>query len=346
MFLKLLSQIYIMLRFDLRLWQVLEMRLDKSMTLEEIGQHFGVTRERIRQIERRAWNQFVKHSRLITHVLDLLEKNIKVKNAYNRDELISHVLDILQKGQFVGSESEVRCLILLVRALVFLEPHNEERGMIEKRWPRFSFMACKLDPIVTKHIRATIYAAEEKERKRRRKLSYTELSLMILKDEGKPLHWKEIADRAYHFGHRESFNSTALYNSLMNHPKLFVRVNAGTYALSEWGINEAEYYQEIIASLFREERKALSSESIYHRVNEKRQIKRTTLIMLLDMYPRFYKSLENTYGLRAWLSPREKQTLRTPEWLVEDIESFKRLINASLRGYDIENMIKLDLVQD
>ena len=42
--------------------------------------------------------------------------------------------------------------------------------------------------------------------------------------------------------------------------------------------------------------------------------------MLLDMYPRFYKSLENTYGLRAWLSPREKQTLRTPEWLVESLD--------------------------
>lgn len=74
MFLKLLSQIYIMFRFDPRFWQVLEMRLDKSMTLEEIGQHFGVTRERIRQIERRAWDQFFNHSRLITPIFDWLEK--------------------------------------------------------------------------------------------------------------------------------------------------------------------------------------------------------------------------------------------------------------------------------
>jgi len=251
------------------------------------------------------------------------------------------MLDILQTGQFVGSESEVRYLVLLVRALVFLDPDIEARGMIEKRWPRFSFMVCKLDPVVIKHVRATIYSAEQKERKR--KLSYRELSVMILKDEGKPMHWKEIADRAYHFGHRESFNSTAVYNSLMNHPKLFVRVNAGTYALSEWGINEAEYYQEIIASLLREEKKALSSESIYHRVNEKRKIKRATLIMLLDMYPRFYKSLENTYGLRAWLLPREKQTLRTPEWLVESLDSYKRLEQANQRGYDVVSMIRLDL---
>lgn len=332
-----------MLRFDPRFWRILEMRLDNSMTLEEIGQHFGVTRERIRQIERRAWNQFNNHSRLVIPFLDLLEKNIKVKNATKRDELISHILDILHEGQFVGNESEVRYFVLLIRALVFLDPNGDGKGMIEKRWPRFSFMACKLDPVVIKHVHAAIYSVEEKERKR--KLSYKDLALMILKDEGKPLHWKEISDRAYHSGHRETFNSTALYNSLMNNPKIFVRVDAGTYALNDWGVGEAEYYQEIIASLLREEGRALSSESIFHRVNEKRQIKRTTLIMLLDLYPRFYKSLENTYGLRAWLPPREKQTLRTPEWQVEELDSYERLAQASLKGYDVESMLQLDVIK-
>jgi hypothetical protein len=166
---------------------------------------------------------------------------------------------------------------------------------------------------------------------------------MILQDEGKPLHWKEISDRAYHFGHRQSFNSTALYNSLMDHPKLFVRVDAGTYALAEWGIDEAAYYQDIIATVLHEEEKALPYETIFHRVNEKRQIKQTTLNMLLDMHPRFYKSLEHTYGLRAWLAPREKQTLRTPEWLVESLDSYERLAQASTRGYNIGSIIQVDL---
>ena len=65
--------------------------------------------------------------------------------------------------------------------------------------------------------------------------------------------------------------------------------------------------------------------------------------MSLDMQPRFYKSLEKTYGLRVWLPPREKQTLRTPEWLVEESDSFKRLEQAIKRGYDVVNMIQADL---
>jgi len=68
--------------------------------------------------------------------------------------------------------------------------------------------------------------------------------------------------------------------------------------------------------------------------------------MLLDMYPRFYKSLENTYGLRAWLAPREKQTLRTSESLVESLDSYERLVQAGQRGYDVESMIQLDLDQN
>lgn len=330
-----------MLRFDPRFWQVLEMRVDESMTLAEIGCQFGVTRERVRQIERRAWNQFLNRSKLLKPVLDYVEKNVIVKNRCGRKELISHMMEILQEGQFVGSELEVGHLVLLVRALVFLDPDVDKAGMMEKRWPHFSYMACKLDPVVSRHIRAYKYSVKEKEKKR--KLSYKELAFGILEDEGKPLHWKEISDRAYHFGHRQSFNSTAVYNSLLNHPELFVRVNAGTYALAEWGIDEVAYYQDIIALVLREEGKALPSESIYHRVNEKRQIKRTTLIMLLDMYPRFYKSFENTYGLRAWLAPREKQTLRTPEWLVESLDSYERLEQAANRGYKVESIVQEDL---
>jgi len=330
-----------MLRFDPRFWQILEMRVEKSMTLAEIGCRFEVTRERVRQIERRAWNQFLNHSKLLRPVLDYVEKNVRVKNRCDRKELISHVLKLLQEGQFGGSELEVGYLVLLVRALVFLDPDIDKAGVIEKRWPHFSYMVCKLDPVVSRHIRAYKYSVKEKEKKR--KLSYKQLALMILEDEGKPLHWKEISDRAYHFGHRQSFNSTAVYNSLLNHPELFVRVNSGTYSLAEWGVDEVAYYQDIIALILRDEGKALPYERIYQMVNEKRQIKRTTLTMLLDMYPRFYRSLENTYGLRAWLAPREKQTLRTPEGLIESLDSYERLTQARNRGYNVESILQGDL---
>jgi hypothetical protein len=129
----------------------------------------------------------------------------------------------------------------------------------------------------------------------------------------------------------------------MNHPNLFVRVDAGTYALAEWGVNQVETYPDIIASVMKPLKKALPAETIYHRVMEIRPVKQATLTMLLDLHPRFYKSLEKTYGLRVWLSPREKQTLRTPEGLVEDGDSCKRLEKARQRGYDIDSIIEMDL---
>ena len=128
----------------------------------------------------------------------------------------------------------------------------------------------------------------------------------------------------------------------MRHPSVFVRIDAGTYALVEWGYSQAEYYPDIIASILKSEKKPISLEAIYIRVCQIRNIRRSTLTMLLSMRPRFYKSKEDTYGLKFGSPPREKQTLRTPEWLVEDSDSIKRIEQSIQRGYDVENIIAVD----
>jgi hypothetical protein len=131
----------------------------------------------------------------------------------------------------------------------------------------------------------------------------------------------------------------------MSHPNEFVRVDVGTYALFEWGYSQAEYYPDIIASILKSEKKSISLDAIYIKVCQIRDVRQSTLTMLLSMHPRFYKSRENTYGLRVWLPPREKQTLRTPEWLVEDSDSIKRIEQSVQRGYDVESMIAVDFDQ-
>lgn len=337
---KSLAQTYSVLRFDARLWQVLEMRVDKLMTLEEIGNHFKVTRERIRQIERRAWDQFKKHTIIIAPIFDLMEQNIQRKYE-SGEELTSNIKDILLKNDCIASEADIKKFILLTRALVFLDPEISNSGYVEKRWKQLSYFACRIEPPVIRHHKTAEDVEEKKERNR--KLSYKEMACQILENEGQPLHWSEIANRAYHLKRRETFNSTALYNALMNHPQIFVRVDSGTYALVEWRFSQVDTYPDIIASILKSSGKPLSADAIYHKVNEIRQVKQSTLIMSLEMHPRFYKSLQKTYGLRAWLPPREKQTLRTPEWLVEDRESYKRLEQAGQRGNNIESIIQADL---
>jgi hypothetical protein len=61
-------------------------------------------------------------------------------------------------------------------------------------------------------------------------------------------------------------------------------------------------------------------------VSATRPIKRGSLQMYLDLDPRFYKSIQGAYGLRSWLPPRERQTLGTPDWQVEDRKSYQRIL--------------------
>jgi len=236
---------------------------------------------------------------------------------------------------------ELESLITIIRLLVIHDkPWSED--VLQRRWKKTCFLACSANPPIKKHEEVSRILIKQEEKNKR--VSYKELAFLILTNEKKPMHWSKIAERAYRMGRRDSFSSTALYNALMNYSDLFVRVDAGTYALVEWGFNKVDTYPDIIASILKLSRKPLSADAIYHKVNEIRQVKQSTLIMSLDMHPRFYRSLEKTYGLRVWLPPREKQTLRTPEWLVEDSDSFKRLEQAIQKGYDIENMIQADLV--
>ena len=239
-----------------------------------------------------------------------------------------------------ATEKELEVLIAILR-LMAIHDKVWAHEYIYTRWKKFVFLACIAAPSIKGHEAVSKALVDNKIKNK--KLSYKELALFNIVNEKLPMHWSEIAERAYRMKRRNWFNYTALYNTLMNHPDVFVRVDSGTYALVEWGFSQVDTYPDIIASILKSSNKPLSADAIYHKVNEIRQVKQSTLIMSLDMHPRFYRSFEKTYGMRVWLPPREKQTLRTPEWLVEDSDSYKRLEQASQRGYDIENMLQSDL---
>lgn len=330
-----------------RTLRIIELRANQLLTLEEIAaESGGVTRERIRQIIEQVYERIRENLNLLKIFCDYFEertdnisKGLNTKNFAINDLINQCKLQLPSQG-LSATEKELETLIAITRLLAI---HDKAwaQEFIYVRWKNFCFLACVANPPIEGHDMVSQTLAKEK--LENKKMSYKELALSILSNEKMPMHWSEIAEQAYHMKRRDSFNSTALYNALMNYPELFVRVDAGTYALAEWGFNKAETYPDIIASILKSSKKPLSADAIYHKVNEIRQVKRSTLIMSLEMHPRFYKSLENTYGLRVWLPPREKQTLRTPERLVEDSDSYNRLEQASQRGYDIENMIQADI---
>ncbi len=332
---------------DERTLRIVEFRANQLLTLEEIAiKAGGVTRERIRQIIDQTHKRIRENLNLLKIFCDFFEEVIE--DIGKGLETTSFAIESLVKqcklhlpGELLNAtEEELQILILIIRLLAI---HDKPwiSDYIYNRWKKFVFLACMAAPSIKGHdvVNQTLIDNKVKNKK----LSYKELAFLILSKEKRPMHWSEVVDHAYRIKRRDSFNSAALYNALSSCPDLFVRVDSGTYALAEWGVSQVDTYPDIIASILKSSGKPLSADAIYHKVNGIRQVKQSTLIMSLEMHPRFYKSLQKTYGLRAWLPPRERQTLRTPEWLVEDRDSYKRLEQAIQRGYNIENIIQVDL---
>lgn len=240
-------------------------------------------------------------------------------------------------------EGEELLLDTVQKTLLLLRFFPKSEKEIEKeRWSKTIFKACSIFPYITEHDKVVEKIEHIKELNRRH--TYEELIFEVLRKEGVPRHWKFIVERAESLEKRPNFSATSLYNVLQdkNKSELFVRIDSGTYGLVEWGLNKTEYYTDIVAKILKKDGRALSFGAIYQQVKAVRDVDKSSLEMLLDLNPRFYKSKINTFGLRAWLPPRHKQNLLTPQGLIEDQKSLIRVEKAIKRGYNVEKTIKRD----
>lgn len=325
------------LGLDERAWVVLEARsgFGPRATLEAIGLNFGVSRERVRQIENKAVGALADGLRLLGPALDVFEaqKTPEGADAHALDAGLARALG--RAGWRGARKAAVRRVVLGVRALCDRDP-----AVCAERWPRFSFAACALAPPVTAHPAVARKVAEEQEASR--PLSYEELIELVLQQAGGPLHWKEIAERAEKLNRRRDCDRRSIHNTLIRCRDLFVLVGQGTYGLAASGLARAVPYPDVIAEVFLEAGRPLSYGEVSLAVNAKRKIKPTSLQMYLNQHPRFYRSVNALYGLRAWLPPRELQTLRTPDRLVEPPDSAARVEFALAHGYKVDEIVARD----
>ena len=301
--------------------------LAKRQTLEKIGADFGITRERVRQIEKAAITKM-----RIAESSHITEANRLISDVVREQGGIALVADIATS---LGvSESDLPYMIFLtllapdvdlidedddLRLSAGLMPIYSRRNITEllseviktiKDYGKPTTLAklrtklpSELDNITLEQLLRVskqlayfdgkwgLVSWPEVNPKSIRDKTY-----LVLARHGRPLHFSDIAKHVRGLGtNKRDVTVQAVHNELIKDIR-FILIGRGIYALSEWGYAPGTV-AEIIASVLREEA-PLHKDEIVRRVLMKRQVKTTTIILNLQEKDQFQRTAKATYKLK------------------------------------------------
>jgi len=119
---------------------------------------------------------------------------------------------------------------------------------------------------------------------------------VILHDHTKPMHFNEIAkaikDSSFR---RKDVTTQAIHNELIK-DKRFVLIGRGIYALKEWGYDKGTV-ADVIVKVLKKADEPLHRDEIVKRVLKSRQVKETTILLNLQGKSQFKRVAKATYTL-------------------------------------------------
>lgn len=304
----------------------------EKKTLQEIGDSFGVTRERIRQIERSALKKLnkevnIKYFRPITSVI--------IYELERSGGIISE--NTLTKKILRGSYSDENINGLKLILEVFPEViFSKECDHKHDSW---HLKECDLDKVVEVIKNAINYLESRGEIVQLDDLknevglrhgladshliSIMDLSKMVLQTpdggfalkswkfvnprnirdkiyyvfqkSGKPMHFLEITDLIVRedFIHKKKITHQAVHNELISDER-YVLIGKGIYALKEWGYQPGTVV-DVIKQILSEANRPLTKNEIIDEVLKKRIVKKNTIVINLHNKKFFDKTLDNKF---------------------------------------------------
>lgn len=119
---------------------------------------------------------------------------------------------------------------------------------------------------------------------------------VILAENGKPMHFSEISGSIKDSSFkRKDVTTQAIHNELIK-DKRFVLIGRGIYALDSWGFSKGTV-SDIIVDVLRQSDTPLHRDEIVKRVLKSRQVKETTILLNLQSKPQFKRVAKATYSL-------------------------------------------------
>lgn len=291
----------------------------KPKTLEEIGDNFGVTRERIRQIEVKALQDILKEKK---HVLQAYVE--WVSDTITKEGGIVAEHDFLDR---YGQEKKGSLLLVLYLEESFLRGSGTES--FHHHWYLDSRIRSnaleELEKLASHlHVRSGLMKKEEVVA-HVSNLNFLKVSKVIelsplgayglidwpevmpkgvkdkayivLKKEGKPLHFAEITKKINELGlnSRQALKQT-VHNELIKDDR-FILVGRGMYGLKEFGYKEGTV-KDVLLRIFKEARRPLTKEEVIPQVLKERLVRKNTIILNLNDSGDFMCLKDGTYALK------------------------------------------------
>jgi hypothetical protein len=119
---------------------------------------------------------------------------------------------------------------------------------------------------------------------------------VILHEQGKHMHFNEISEAIKSSGFkRKDVTTQAIHNELIK-DKRFVLIGRGIYALKEWGYSRGTV-SDVIAEVLKKAGEPLHRDDIVKEVLKSRHVKETTILLNLQGKPQFKRVAKATYAL-------------------------------------------------
>ncbi len=301
----------------------------KRKTLEEIGKKYGITRERVRQVEDAALNMIKKSDAFkdeqaifeelknLVHALggivsehELLAHISKDKSTQNHIHFYLTLGDVFKKHReddhfhtrwSVNDENATKVHDALKKLYASLNDEDlvPEAEMIRRFFDQMKDVSDQYrnDEIAKRWLGLSKAISKnplgewgKASSPNVRTRGVKDYAFLVMRRHGSPMHFREVADAiSKTFGKKTHY--ATCHNELIKDSR-FVLVGRGMYALSEWGY-KAGIAREVIRDILKKEG-PMSKEDIIEKVMKERYFKKNTILVNL-VNPKFFK--KNKTGL-------------------------------------------------
>ncbi|MBI2592276.1 hypothetical protein HYW36_02245 [Candidatus Saccharibacteria bacterium] len=303
---------------------------DRRETLEQIGELLGITRERVRQLEKAVITKLKAAGQELPHIKEVEEVLTEHLSQMGH---IARTIDIAAKLTPQNSridQARIAFLAHLAPNIAVIEDNDHffhcvglaakhsEQAIREHVGKVIDAINKIGQPTSIETIAKQVGNSDYKHVEALASISKNVASLhgrwgltrwpmvnpknirdkiyVVLHDSNKPMHFSGIAEAIKKSDFkRKDVTTQAIHNELIK-DKRFVLIGRGIYALKEWGYKRGTV-ADVIAEVLKKESGPLHRDEIVRRVLKSRHVKETTILLNLQGKPQFKRVAKATYGL-------------------------------------------------